>query len=699
MSASVGLDGPRSRLKLRIAVATVVAAGAVGFAAHRARAPRPDTFDASADPVGAAPEFVEIWRGEPVAWPPLVLPYVERRELTVIDPTLRRMRRLSLDGLELPSHRPAPELDHLLLYQWLPSLVRIMGPYLSPIATESAGRFVSFGFGDVVAVLDLADGSLNRAVPDTADVVATAPGKGHEGPPPARSRFTARDGTRVVVLDYGGPYRRSLAIHTGDDVPRGRRVRAHEDGASSPWIRRVHVEVVDAATGGVVVRSSGSSFAPLLARPSASAVDSASLSFGRLRGGVVNIAPLDGAGGESFKIGEGDVTTVAATSSGFVTGHKDGSLQRWKGRRSEIVAPARNGEVERLDVYEDRVVAKHARSDDAHAGDRVTVVVGDRIHDVDLYDDARPIARNGRWLCFTSARGCVAVGDRGLVEFDGVPNLVVGDWVVVRRDGRTTIVDLSGAKPRVLAEVPGVVSPPTVVRGAEGGFLLDGFCEPNVLRPAQGLSIEVSPDYKRWQAPTPSRVRPPARLPAGAAPSFAQAFEAGRLHECPRTGLLTRLDEPEGLDAWDPAAPPDKARRFRRWKGAVTDARLLVSPDGDRFVVPSWDIDALRFGDFARGLAADAEAPLVGPHRGDDFRKDKLHDGEVGGSPERGARFAFVANDVVAVCEPDAVRLRHVPTGRDLGRVADPAEAICISKDGATLLSVAGPLVTVLRRR
>jgi hypothetical protein len=695
MSASVGIVNPHSRRKLLIACALVVAAGAVGFAPYRARAPRPDTFDATADLVRAAPEFVELWRGEPVVWPPLVLPYVERRELTVIDPTLLRVRRRSLDGKELrPQRRFHPATDHLL-FAHVPFLATESGAYLGPLAADDSGRFVACGFDEQVFVFDLANGDLTIAKAATPGDDSGRPQRSRLRCPP-RSALTARDGVSVVVHSHGGLRWEFLEVRAADDAPDGRRVRVHVKDGFLSKAPRATVDIVDVETGGVVARRNGLAGRRVAHHASWLAVDADRLAVGTLCDGKVRVERL-GQAEDAYEIGDGDVTAVAAGPTGFVTGHRDGAVRRWRVRSDEVLGTLSGGPIDRLEVFGERIYAR-VESPDGGARNAAVFVDGRRI-DFEHYESMRPIGRNDRWLHFVGPPGGVAVSARGAFSFEGLPVLAVGDWVVAAHADRTTVVDLSGAEARVIAEVPGVTSPPTVVRGVEGGFLLDGAAVSNTLRPAPGLSLDVKPDSERWKDPSPSRVRPPARLPTGAAPSFAQAFEAGRLHECPRTGLLTRLDEPEGLDAWDPAAPPDKARRFRRWKGAVTDARLLVSPDGDRFVVPSWDIDALRFGDFARGLAADAEAPLVGPHRGDDFRKDKLHDGEIGGRPERGARFAFVANDVVAVCEHDAVRLRHVPTGRDLGRLADPAEALCVSADGATLLLVAGPRVTVLRRR
>ncbi len=683
------------RLRRRVTAILILGGFIVAAAIVYRRTPHPEAWDASGEPVGVAPRFTEVWRGEPVARPRFVVPSPSDKSLIVFREGSGDVLRCDLDGVELGKFRCSDGYDPKLRRIIMAQMGSLRGARINFTAADASGRFVAFGVLDAIFVLDLLRGAVLEPTPTAIEADTMIRSDALKRLPPARSVFRTEDGSPVVVLCTDGIFDYELEVYAGDDRPRGRRLRAAPCGG---WRHQYDLEIFEAETGSYVARRLR--FSP----PSEDAfgnrwtVDADKGLLAVVRKGVVEVLVLGDDAAEPFILGDGDVTAIAATASGFATGHRDGVVRRWQGRVAERVAVVPGGEVNRLCANGDRLVAISSGADPANKR-AMALVYGRQIEFGCDGFPPDPITRTERWLYYSAGHMGRAVGPRGAFDLPGQPILAVADWVAVDMLNATDIYDMSGSEPRQIARVPGRSAAPLAVRAFEEEFqFADGGSS------SIGLSTSGALHSRSWETEgdlrqgAESSRRAPRRLPGDAPTTMRLAFSADELHEVPETRLLAAFLPSGDLATYDPKSGPDAQLRIRKLDRSCTGARALASPKGDRFVVPSWDLDELRFGEFSRGLTANAAAPLVGPKRGE-LRKDKLHDGEIDGKLGLGARFAFVENDVVAVCEPDGVRLRHVPTGRELARLADSAEALCVSTDRSTIALVKGAEVRVFQRR
>ncbi len=679
-----------ARLRRRVTAVLLVLGVVIAAAVFYRKTPHAETWDASAEPVGAAPEFTEVWLGAPIMDRPSVLPSPANRQFIVFDDLLDSARRRDLSGNDLggflQTKAPDSSWRDLLRY---PGWRSIFGA--SEIVTDATGRFFAVAIERKLILFDLVNEAFLQPLPSarpTEPALRSAP-LGRLAP--ARSEFRSDDGMRVVVLCTESDEEPRCEIFVGDEEPRGRRMRAVRRRTRAV---NYDLEIVDAATGAVVAKRL--KFIPPSDSPMHRlwAVDAEGGRLGVVRNGVVYVSTLDDSARETPMLGDGDVVVVTASPSGFFTGHQDGAVRRWRGKDSEIVV-APNGEaVASLRLVDDRIVVGTVRAERR----RVVAMIGGKRLEVAGAESPEPDFRTRDWLYFSGPTGTQAIGARGSFTLPGKARSAVADWVAVDLIDSVGLFDMSGPEPRQIAQVQGSGIAPSAIQAAVGCFhVTDEFSRG--VRLAKSGVLRRSPSYEGDDEPVVTRsLRAPQRVPPALPFALREALASRRLHEATPTGLLAAFVAPDDLVTYDPAAPSEMQLRVRRLDGACTFARVLFSPQGDRFVAPTWNLDGLRFGDFARGLSAAKPAPLVGPWRGA-FREDRLHEGEIDGLQGAGARFAFVDNDVVAVCEPDGVRLRHVPTGRELARLADPAEALCVSTDRRTIALVKGAEVRLFQRR
>jgi hypothetical protein len=407
------------------------------------------------------------------------------------------------------------------------------------------------------------------------------------------------------------------------------------------------------------------------------AVDAEARLVAHLDDGVVRIATF-AAPNEPTKTLSEEVERLDHDGYGFVTAHRDGVVRLWTGdvlRReyrlpdgaqpfnlqtlAGVVLVSGAGGRPGLVIRDDRAVVF-----DDEMPDMVGIALGGTL------DRDDRVSVDGARAAFQLQGRRVRVVDFAAgtsAEVAGALDTLRGDFLAVRRLDETAVYDVRTNPPTEKIAVSGDPVPIKRVEWKADGLWIssDEFRH----RDAAGTRL-----IERWldETWTLHGDRRGKTSPTAEAEAVADRLGAGRF--LPDGDLLTR----------DAARGPHGASRIRKMRGALTTQRAMRSPRGDLFVVPSHDLTRLRFGSFVEGLAAHEGAPLVGPPRGE-LRGDDLHEGEVGGRPHLGARYAFVSDDVVAVCEPDGVFLRAVPSGRRLFRLGDPASALCQSPDGATL--------------
>lgn len=691
-----------------------VVIGAGGFAVAAAvvavawGTKRPETYDAAATPDGTPPTFAATWAGAPKKAAPRVVPSPDGRTLLVQGPTLPPRLVDVATGAESAVAGLRPDDMFLRPMSYDHFLPRPSGlRFAVDAAFDATGRYAILGATVAVGPPLLRNGRFNplatptvvdlharrrlpcRAVdPPLGDVLEG----GAESDDPRLSRFEA-DELRIAAYLAGAQtmfegWGRTVVVAGGDGRPttssrpvavgrlrfeprRFQRRGASSDAPTPP--ATVEVGVYDPVRGRRTDLFSVTRPESSLAR-GAFAVDASARLVAHAEGRVVRLATF-AAPNEPTKTLTDDVAFLGGDGAGFVTTHYGGAVRLWNGdvlrrehRLPDGVAPVRcatHGDVVLVGGGSDGGRGFAIRDDRA-------VVVEDLADLRELYalgevvDRGEPVSVDGARAAFQLQGRRVRVVDFAAgtsAEIAGALDTLRGDFLAVRRLDATAVYDLRTTPPTERVTVP---TDPLPIRRVE--WKADGlWIASNEARVHDAGGTRL---IERWLDETWTIYgdRRGKTSPTAEADAVADRIGGGRF--LPDGDLLTR--------------GPHGASTIRKMRGALTTQRAMRSPRGDLFVVPSHDLTRLRFGSFVDGLASHDGAPLVGPPRGE-LRDDDLQEGEVGGRAHLGARYAFVSDDVVAVCEPDGVFLRAVPSGRRLSRFGDPASALCLSPDGATL--------------